>query len=40
MHHQGDIVDVNPTGRDIGGHQHPGFAVGECGQVPVACALG
>lgn len=23
VHHMGQLLDINPTGSDVGGHQHP-----------------
>ncbi len=39
VHHQFDVVDVDAARGDIGGHQHPGVASGELGQVAVARGL-
>ena len=40
VHDQGDVVDVDAAGGDVGGDEHPGRAVGERGEVAVTGALG
>ena len=37
--HQLDIVDVHAARRDVGCHQHPGLAGGECSKIAIACGL-
>ena len=40
MHHQFDVIDVNPAGGDVGGHQDTGLSGAERSQVAVAGRLG